>query len=165
MWTIIKSNKKKINFLKKDFTKNLGNDFVIYNPKILVEKYKKNKLIKKEFDLLGDYLFCFHKKFHSPSTIRNLKFSRGLKYFLNGFIQSQNEIENFVMKCKNAENDNGYISKNFVQLNLNTKYKFMSGPFSEKIFEVVRFQKNTIDIFLGNIKTRIKQNNYLFNSL
>ena len=61
MWTIIKSNKKKINFLKNDLTKNLGNDFIIYNPKILVEKYKKNKLIKKEFDLLGDYLFSFHK--------------------------------------------------------------------------------------------------------
>ena len=164
MWTIIKSNKKKINFLKEDFTKNLGDDFIIYNPKILVQKYKKDKLIKKEFDLLGDYLFCFHKKFHNPCTIGSLKFSRGLKYFLNGFIQSQNEIENFVMKCKKAENDNGYISTNFVQLNLNAKYKFISGPFSEKIFEVVRFQKNKIDIFLGNIKTRIKQNNFLFNS-
>ena len=30
MWTIIKSNKKKINFLKKDLAKNLGNDFIIY---------------------------------------------------------------------------------------------------------------------------------------
>ena len=69
------------------------------------------------------------------------------------------------MKCKKSENDNGYISTNFIQINLNTKYKFISGPFSEKIFEVVRFQKNKIDIFLGNIKTRIKQNNYLFNSL
>ena len=68
-------------------------------------------------------------------------------------------------KCKKTENDNGYISTNFVQLNLNAKYKFISGPFSEKIFEVVGFQKNKIDIFLGNIKTRIKQNNFLFNSL
>ena len=165
MWTIIKSNKKKINFLKKDLSKNLGSDFIIYNPKILVEKYKKNKLIKKEFDLLGDYLFCFHKKFHNPYTITSLKFSRGLKYFLNGFTQSQNEIESFVNRCKKAENESGYISTNFVQLNLNKKYKFISGPFSEKIFEVVRFQKNKIDIFLGYIKTRIKQNNYLFNTL
>ena len=165
MWTIIKSNKKKINLLKKDFAKNLGEDFIIYNPKILVEKYKKNKLIKKEFDLLGDYLFCFHKKFHNPYTILNLKFSRGLKYFLNGFVQSQNEIENFVSKCKKAENEIGYISMNFVQLNLDSKYKFISGPFSEKVFKIVRFQKNKIDIFLGNLKTRINHNNYLFNSL
>ena len=42
MWTIIKSNKKKINLLKKDFANNLGEDFIIYKPKILVEKYKKN---------------------------------------------------------------------------------------------------------------------------
>ena len=66
MWTIIKSNKKKINFLKKDLCKNLGSDFIIYNPKILVERYKKNKIFKKEFDLLGDYLFCFHKNFQDP---------------------------------------------------------------------------------------------------
>ena len=63
MWTIIKSNKKKINFLKNDLTKNLGNDFIIYNPKILVEKYKKNKLIKKEFDLLEIIYFVFTKNF------------------------------------------------------------------------------------------------------
>ena len=55
----------------------MGNDFIIYNPKILVEKYKKNKLIKKEFDLLGDYLFCFHKKQRLPKLsikeIRNYR--------------------------------------------------------------------------------------------
>ena len=165
MWTIIKFDKKKINFLKKDFSKYLGDDVILYRPKLLIQKYIKNKLIGKEFELLGDYLFCFHKKFHNPCTIKNLKFSRGLKYFLNGFIQSQNEIENFVTKCKTAENDNGYISTNFVQLNLNTKYKFISGPFSEIFFRVVGFQNNKIDIFLGKIKARIKQNKYLFNSL
>ena len=119
----------------------MGNDLIIYNPKILVEKYKKNKLIKKEFDLLGDYLFCFHKNFIT-CTIRNLKFSRGLKYFLNGFIQSQNEIENFVMKCKKLKMTMDTFHK-FIQINLNTKYKFISGPFSEK--EVVT-SKNKIDI-------------------
>ena len=84
MWTKIKSNKKKIIFLKKDFAKNLGEDFIIYNLKILVKKHKKNKQIKKEFNLLSDYLFCFYKKFHNLCTILNLKFSQGLKYLLIG---------------------------------------------------------------------------------
>ena len=46
MWTKIKSNKKKIIFLKKNFAKNLGEDFIIYNLKILVKKYKKIRKLK-----------------------------------------------------------------------------------------------------------------------
>ena len=88
MWTIIKFDKKKLNFLKVDFTKKLGKDFIIYNPKLFIQKYKNNKLINKEFNLLGDYLLCFHKDFKNPAAINKLKFCRGLKYFLTGFIQS-----------------------------------------------------------------------------
>ena len=43
MWTIIKFDKKKLDFLKKDFTKKLGKDFIIYNPKLYIQKYKNNK--------------------------------------------------------------------------------------------------------------------------
>ena len=42
MWTIIKFDKKKLDFLKKDFTKKLGKDFIIYNPNYL---YKNIKII------------------------------------------------------------------------------------------------------------------------
>ena len=45
----------------EDFKKNIGEDCVIYRPKILIKKYKNNKLINKELDILGDYAFCFHK--------------------------------------------------------------------------------------------------------
>ena len=47
MWTIIKFDKKKLDFLKEDFTKKLGKDFIIYNPKLFIQKYKNNKLIKE----------------------------------------------------------------------------------------------------------------------
>ena len=43
MWTIIKFDKKKLDFLKEDFTKKLGKDFIIYNPKLSIQKYKNNK--------------------------------------------------------------------------------------------------------------------------
>ena len=38
MWTIIKFDKKKFSFLKKDLNEKLGVDYKIYIPKILVEK-------------------------------------------------------------------------------------------------------------------------------
>ena len=62
MWAIIKFDQKKLEHLKKDISNKLGNDFKVYNPKLLIQKYKKNKLVKKEFNLLGDYLFCYHKE-------------------------------------------------------------------------------------------------------
>ena len=65
--------------------------------------FKNNKLINKEVDILGDYLFCFHKNFSNKSTINQLKFSRGLKYFLDGFIEFQIDVKNFIEKCKNLE--------------------------------------------------------------
>ena len=39
--------------------------------------------------LLGDYLFCYHKKFENKNVLNSLKFTKGLKYFLNGFELSE----------------------------------------------------------------------------
>ena len=39
MWTVIKFDEKKIEFLKKDFKKRLGADFKIYIPKFSIQKY------------------------------------------------------------------------------------------------------------------------------
>jgi len=165
MWTIIKIDKKNLEFLKKDFKEKIGEDFRIYIPKLAIQKYKKNKLIFREIDLMGDYLFCFHKSFNNPHTINKLKFTRGLKYFLNGFVQSQEEIEKFIQKCKNSENKNGHLSQRFFELYINSKYKFTSGPFVERIFKIIGLQKNKINILLGNIKTTINKEEFLFNPL
>ena len=162
MWTVIKFDKKKLEFLKKDFSNKLKGNFIIYNPKLLIQKYQKNKLINKEFNLLGDYLLCYHKDFKNTQILKNLRFSRGLKYFLNGFIRSQNQIEDFVKKCKSSENESGFLSQNFYELNLNNNYKFSTGPFSETIFKIISLQKNKIDILMGNIKTTIKKGKFLF---
>ena len=163
MWTIIKFDKKKLESLKNDLKLKLGEDLNIYIPKIFIKKYRKNKFVGREFNPLGDYLFCFHEKFKDQQTINNLKFTKGLKYFLNGFIQSQNEIRKFIEKCKNLEDKNGYLSQNFFELCINSNYKFYSGPFAETIFKIVGLQKNKINILLGNIKTTIKKNDFLFN--
>ena len=161
MWTIIKFNKNKLEQLRNDFSKIIGKNFIIYTPKILIETYKKKKIIKKELNLLGDYLFCFHKDFKNNNTFQNLKFCRGLKYFLSGCVQSQQEIINFIQKCKNNENNSGYISGNFFQLALNKKYKFISGPLSQVMFEIVKLKNNKVEFFLGKAKVKTKQNIFL----
>ena len=165
MWSIIKFDKKKFSFFKEDLKKRLGQDIKIYIPKIFFENFKKNKLIKKEINLLGDYLFCFHNNFSSDEKINSLKFTRGLKYILNGYKESQWEIEIFVKKCKEFEDEKGYVSSNFVDLVLNRKYKFLSGPFSNKIFEIINLHKNRIGILMGNLKTSINRKEFLISPL
>ena len=162
MWAVIKFDKKNFHILKKYFQKKMGKDCVIYRPKILIQKYKNNKLINKEVDILGDYLFCFHKNFSNKSTINQLKFSRGLKYFLDGFTELQEDVQNFVEKCKNLEDSKGYISEGLFEININSNYKFSSGPFAEKIFKIVNLQKNKIDILMGSLKTTINKKEFLF---
>jgi hypothetical protein len=44
MWTIIKVDRKNLEFLKEEFKKKLGKNVIIYSPKLLIQKYKKNKL-------------------------------------------------------------------------------------------------------------------------
>ena len=161
MWTIIKFDKKRIELLKKDLKNKLNGDITFYTPQLQIEKFKNNKLSKKEYNLLGDYIFCFHNSFKKEEIMQSLKFTKGLKYFLGGFIESQKEIVNFITKCKNAENKDGYLSHNFFELELNSTYKFSSGPFTNMIFKIIDLQKNKINILLGNIKTTIGKD-YLF---
>lgn len=162
MWTIIKFEKKNFNFLKLDLEKKLGSSCQFYVPKLLFNRNKKNKLIKKEFNLLGDYLFCFNEKFEDSRIINTTNYVRGLKYVLRGFKQSQNEINKFIEQCKVSEDKDGYISEEFYDLKINSNYKFFSGPFTDSIFKIIQLQKNKIRILMGNFKTTINKKEYLF---
>ena len=59
MWAILKIDKKKFNILKNEFSKKLGKKVIFYQPKLKIEKYKKNKPENIEIDILGDYVFCY----------------------------------------------------------------------------------------------------------
>ena len=87
MWTIIKFDTKKLASLKEDLKLKLGKNYKIYIPKIKIQKYKNNKLISKEVNLLGDYLFCFHNEFKNKKILTYLKFTKGVKYFLEGYVE------------------------------------------------------------------------------
>ena len=82
--------------------------------------------------MLGDYLFCY-EIIEEKLTVNKLKFSRG-KYFLNGFIEFQDEIKQFINECKKHENNDGYITHNFFPL-VRIKRISFHGPFVDKILE------------------------------
>ena len=161
MWTVIKFDKKNYHLLKEDIKKKIGNDCIIYRPKILIQKFKNNKLVNKEVDILNDYLFCFHEKFKEKNIDQKFRFLRGLKNFLGGYYEFQTDIKNFINKCKISENENGYISKNVFEININSYYKFSAGPFVNKIFKIIDFQKNKINILMGNLKTTVSKRKFL----
>ena len=165
MWAIIKIDINNLGYLRKDFKDKLGEEISIYSPKFIIQKYKKNKLTNKEFTLLGDYIFCFHKKFENPSMINSLKFSRGLKYFLCGYKQSQKDILQFIKQCKDSEDKDGYLTANFFKIYSNSLYKFSTGPFTDTIFKIISLQKSKMSILLGNIKTTICKKRFLFTPL
>ena len=164
MWVIAKYDKKKSNFFLQDLRKKLKDKVEIYNPKIKIEKFYKKKLISKELNILGDYIFCFNPKFANQKILNNLQFTKGLKYFLSGFYKSQKEIKEFIKKCKKSENENGFISADFFDIELNKKYKFNSGPLLNLIFQVVEIQKTKFKIIMGD-KIATIEKGFLFSPL
>ena len=164
MWIVAKYDRKKINFFLDDLKKKLNGEVLIYSPKVKIEKLYKKKLVSKEFNILGDYIFCYNPKFENQNIFNQIKFTEGLKYFLNGFKKSQKEIKEFIEKCKKSENKNDFISSDFFDIEVNKKYKFNSGPLLNLIFQVIDVQKTKFKILMGDKVTTIKKG-YLFSPL
>ena len=162
MWAVLKVDKNYISLLKKDFSKKIGNDIKFYTPKLKINKFYKKKCLKGEVMLLGDYLLCFHKDFTKKSIINNLRYCRGLKYFLTGFLNSQIEIENFISECKKNEDNQGYLKPSFFDLKKNTKYQFTSGPFASLVFKILDENKLSIKALIGNLNVTVSKEQYFF---
>jgi hypothetical protein len=163
MWAIIKFNKKDLNLLKEDLGKKLGSAPEIYIPKLQLQYVRQNKHFKKDFFILGDYLFCFHESFKSMKVITSLKYCKGLVYFLDGFKSSQREIKNFIFKCSSNEDKKGYLKQTFFELCTKKDFKFVSGPFTDVLFKIISIQKNKLEILVGNIVMTISdKKNYLY---
>ncbi len=158
MWVILKFDKKKLEFMKKNLQRKLNKKCIFYCPKL---KIRKQNNVETEIRLLDDYLFCFNEEFRDKNFMNNLMFVRGLKYFLNGYNNSQEKITKFIKKCKQLENAEGYINQNILEIIENKKYKFLSGPFYNQIFSVLQLQKHKINILIGNLKTSINKERYL----
>jgi len=162
MWTILKFDKKYLQLLKKDFSKKLNNGIEFYIPKLKIQKYVNNKLCNNETLLLGNYLLCFHKSFSNPNILNSLKYCKGVKYFLNNFVNSQNEINDFIKKCKLNENTEGYIKQSFFDFNNVKRLKFISGPFTNMIFNIIGENDNKLKAEIRDYKITVSKNSYLF---
>jgi len=163
MWVVIKFKKENLSLLKEDLKKKLGTSPKIYIPTLQLFYTKKNKNFKKKLFILGDYLFCFHKSFEDKKIISSIKYCKGLKYIVEGFKDSQTEIKKFIYHCSKHEDNNGYLKQTFFEISTQKDFKFISGPFSDMIFQIINIQKNKIKILVGNLVTTISdKKNYLY---
>ena len=162
MWAVIKFDKKNLANLKREFFDRLGADVKFYLPKLKLTKFLNKKIYTKETFLLGDYLLCFHKDFSKKVILSSLKYSKGLKYFLNDFLNSQTEIEKFIKKCKINEDRDGFLKASFFNFKNKNKYEFMSGPFTNLIFMVLKENNVSIDALIGEYKITVSKDNNLF---
>jgi hypothetical protein len=163
MWIVAKIKTKEMQIFKRDMLKKVGNEVKFYCPKIKYQRYFNNKVKKFEKFALDNYIFCYHINFSNLGFIQTIRFTKGLKYFLEGFNQSQKEIINFINYCKSYENDEGYLTQAFFKNIITKRAKFISGPFSNIIFEIIEKQKNKLKIMVGNVVTTISdKNNYLY---
>ena len=163
MWVVAKIKKKEIKIFKKNLIEKIGKDIQFYYPKIIYQKYFGDKVKKIEKFILENYIFCYHAKFKKASTISEIKYLKGLIYFLNGSDQNQKELIKFIEYCKSFENKDGYLTPLFFKAMVTKKAKFLSGPFTNMMFEILERQKNKLKILVGNIVTTISDNNnYLY---
>ena len=162
MWTIIKYDKKNLGVLEYELKRKTNDNLKIYIPKICIQIFNKNRISNKEINIIGDYMFCFHEKFKNKNFHNIIKYTKGLKLILDSCDKSQEEIQNFILKCKNSENKKGFISRNFYEIILNSNYKFLSGIFINKVFKIIELQKNYIKILIGKKKIIINKENNLF---
>ena len=163
MWIVAKVKIKDLNTFKKNLAEKIGDDIKFYHPKIEYHKHFGDKVKRFEKFILENYMFCYHAKFKKPNSVNEVKFLRGLEYFLEGYNQNQKQILKFIEYCKFFENEKGYITQSFFQNIVTKKAKFVSGPFTNMIFEILEKQKNKIKILVGNIVTTIPNKaNYLY---
>ena len=164
MWVIIKYKSKEFETLKDSFCKVLGEMPEFYNPKYIYQKYINNELKQFETKILNDYLICKHEKFIDPKVISLLKNTCGLNYFLNGCEFNQKEIITFIKFCKSNEDSSGYLTQSFFSLIENTKAKFISGPFTQIIFDILENKAKKLKIIVNNINITIskKSKNLLY---
>ena len=159
MWTVIKFDPKNFLFLKNNLVKKFKNELIFYKPKLKITKNIQGKKLLKEINLLGDYFFCYSPNFKNDSSVKQLSYIKGLKYFIKGYKSSQNQINDFILKCKKHEDDKGYLSGNFFDIVGKKEVTLNSGPFSGFILKVLEQQKNKLSLMMGDLKILTNKKN------
>ena len=155
MWLVAKIKKKEFEIFKQDLNQKLKSNLKFYQPKFLKEIKKNNKTLQKEVPLINNYIFIYHPDFSKTELINFLSFTKVLDYFLKKSLFNQIQISNFIKSCKNFEDDKGYIKPNFFKSLINSKAKFLSGPFVNKVFQVIEKKENFIRIILNDLELKL----------
>jgi len=163
MWIVAKTKKKELHIFKKELIKRFGSQVKFYIPKIQYQIFINNKIKKVDKFILENYVFCYHENLKQNKIINEIQFLKGSEYFLSGYHQNQKEIIKFINYCKLFENKDGYLSQAFFKKMIIKKAQFISGPFTNLIFEILKKRKNKLKILVGNVVTTISDNsNYLY---
>ena len=101
MWIVAKIKNKEISFFINQIEKKIGSNVKFYCPKIELERWFGNKVVKYEKSLLEDYIFCYHDSFKNEKSLSSLNFIKGLKFFLKGCELNQKEIVKIILKTIN----------------------------------------------------------------
>ena len=157
MWVVLKYKPKEFEILKDSFFKILGEMPEFYNPKYKYERYINNKLKTFEKSILNNYLICKHNKFKDPKIVNILKNSRGLIYFLSGCEFNQKKLEEFIKFCRLNEDANGFLTQSFFKIIKKTKAKFISGPFTQMIFDIIEDRGGKLKVLLNNANMTISK--------
>ena len=157
MWVVLKYKSKELKILKDSFFKILGEMPEFYNPKYKYERYINNKLKTFEKSILNNYLICKHNKFKDPKIVNILKNSRGLIYFLSGCEFNQKKLEEFIKFCRLNEDANGFLTQSFFKIIKKTKAKFISGPFTQMIFDIIEDKGGKLKVLLNNVNMTISK--------
>ena len=158
MWVVAKYKSKELETLKQSFSKIIGEMPEFYIPKIKQEYYINNKLKIAQKNILSNYIICKHAKFSDLKLISRLKNSRGLIYLLQNSNLNQNNLENFVKFCKSHEDSGGFLKQTFFQITKKTKAKFISGPLTQMIFNIIEDEGKKLKILLNNVNVTIPKN-------
>jgi hypothetical protein len=166
MWLIAKFKKNELMTLKNNLENKLESKITLYQPKFLTEFFKNNKKISREIPLIGNYVFIFHSKFSQKNLINFLSTTKGLEYFLGKSSINQIQINKFIELCKSFEDIKGNIKPTFFKNLLNYKAQFLSGPFVNKVFQVLEKNENYMRIILNDIEIKLSDKaKYLYRPL
>lgn len=161
MWVLAKYKSSEFNLMRENLKKEFGDNINVYRPLLKIKSFYKNKITAKQKTLLGDYIFISHEKFKDNFFLNKINYIRGIKFCFKNSIYTQKDILNFIEKCKQNTTE-GFVSQSFFEI-IQKKNIFISGPFSNLIFEILEERKNSLKVMIGNFKTNIKKNaEYLF---
>ncbi len=163
MWIVIKIKKNSFDFFSKNLSNAMGSKLKLYYPIYCIDKKKNKHVTKKFYNLLGNYIFCYHPNFKDFNFVEKIKYIKGIDQILNSFKNDQFNIENFINFCKKNETKEGILNSNFFKNLISLRGKFLNGPFVNMIFDIVKKDKNILNLVIGNLKIKAcLKNNLVF---